>query len=80
MSNDPILNSPGWNKVEKFCANCGAPVTDPSDSCKHCGFWFDLHDDSTTYDKQKAEKLREIYKKNKPVNRVDEDDLESEAH
>jgi len=59
---DPILNSPGWNLVHKFCGNCGSSVTEPGDTCKQCGYWFELYDNSIIEDEEQAKTIREKYK------------------
>jgi len=64
---DPIINSPGWNKVTKFCANCGTPVIEPTDTCRQCGFWFEAYEHSVIEDPAKAQQIRNEYHKMKRV-------------
>jgi hypothetical protein len=59
---DPIINSPGWMKVHKFCGNCGTPITVPTDTCPQCGFWFEAYDNSIIEDETKAQKIREAWR------------------
>ena len=64
---DPIIESPGWMKVTKFCSNCGTPVTQPGDTCRECGFWFEAYDNSIIEDKDKARQISNEYHKIKKV-------------